>query len=182
MKFLFQFLLIFNVYALDIIQSGLEVKKGIIGGEFGTFGILQHAPNNGFLYFKVKNSSVACKPYGIVSVHEILYDTNASKRCRETILNYFHKNPKDYYFSDYHLHLQQMYHLEYKPDACVVYSNGSVSYARELLQNGLAKVKKGFKDPLFRKKYKAEEQGAKFLKRGMYKSTVLRDCMGEFRK
>lgn len=182
MKYLFLLLFIYSLHALEIIEGGLEVKKGITGGRFGTFGILQHAPNSGFLYFKVKNSSVTCKPYGIISVHEILYDTNASKRCREAILNYFHKNPKDYYFSDYHLHLQQMYHLEYKPDACVVYSNGSVSYARELLRNGLARVKKGFNDPLLKKRYKAEEEGAKFFRRGIYHSTVLRDCMGEFRK
>lgn len=182
MKLFYLFLLSLSLFGADTIENSIKINREISGGDFGTFAILQHAPNNGYLYFKVQNSSLSCKPYGVVSVHELLYDVNASQRCRESLLSYFRSHPKDYYFSDYHLHLQQMYHIEYKPDSCIIYSRGSVSYARELLRAGLARVKRGFKDPLYRKKYRAEEEGAKFLKRGIYQSKVLRDCGGDFRK
>ena len=187
MKQLLLLLLSLQLYALEILQEGentggIYIKK--LWNEVGEqhLGILEKIPNSGYLQFDVQNRTLICKSYGIISIHEILFDQNATQRCRSAILNYFHHHPKEYYFADYHLHLQQMYHLELKEQTCIIYSRGSVSYARELLEAGLAKVKKGFNDLLLQKKYRDTELMARHLRLGIFKSNIPLNCRTEFRK
>jgi len=148
-------------------------------------GILQHIGYDGSFHFKVERVGVICHPYGIISLHELLYAPSTSKRCKATLEKYFQTYPKDFYFSSYHnIYAQQKYHLEFYTDAsrCTIYTQGRVSYARELLQNGLAQVEKGFKNKLLQERYKEDELNAKALKVGMYRSFVPRDCISEFLK
>jgi len=181
------FLFTISLFSIEIEQKGensrdIYIAKQKSSTSYERFGILQHAPNNGYFYFSINNNLSVCKPYGVVTLHEIFSDQNSTQRCRKAIESYFKHNPKDYYFAAYHIHLQQMYHLTFKDNECVIYSHGNISYARELLQAGLAKVRKGFGDILLRNRYKKEEEGAKFLKKGMFHSNIPLNCRMEFRR
>lgn len=144
-----------------------------------TLAILNSVGSNDIQKFNISTNSFECKPYGVVSLDALHRAASVNSSCRKKIEDFYKKNPNSKFFSFNLLKIMQMYHLEFKDKKCVLYANGQTTLSELLLSNGVAFVKKGFEDDEFKALFYKAQKNAKFLKIGLWKEDILKDCMVE---
>ncbi len=142
-------------------------------------GLLLEIKNNSVFYFSVDNKKNICITYGVVTFEMLSYKSQNNELCKNELLNYFDKYPKDENFAENHFYLQQQYVFEKKDNACIIYVSGKKSYSELLLEEGLAIVPVSFKDEIFEFKYRRIENQAKIDKKGLWNNPILRNCISQ---
>ncbi|MBN2781808.1 MAG: hypothetical protein JXQ66_01045 [Campylobacterales bacterium] len=139
--------------------------------------ILNGVYSNGMLRFSYDNFGFFCKPYGISVLEDIYGDKRLPKNCTDELNLFYRQSPLLKYFSLNNLHLKQTYHLEYKNNSCLVYSNGKKTLSELLVEEGLATKQKYLDDKEFNYKLDNAQKRAIFRNKGLHKNTILRNCM-----
>ena len=138
--------------------------------------------SNDMQKFSIGSYSVTCKSYGVVSLDELMRHANINATCKKSIKNFQRKNPLLNYLSEGLLHVQQLYHIDFRKKSCIIYAKGELTLAEILLENGLAQVSQKLSDKYLLYRYKNAQRRAKFNKKGMFSSRVATDCLAEFLK
>jgi len=147
-----------------------------------TVAILDNVVSNGVQEFHVGSYSFVCTPYGVLSVEKLYSNSKLSSKCQENIYNFYQKYPDLRYYTQNSLKVEQMYHLEFKNQECVLYAFGEKTLSELLLENGLAVVKPLFRDDEFNYPFHEAQMRAKMNKLGMWKENVVNSCIEEFYK
>jgi len=140
-------------------------------------GLLLEVKNNSLLYFSVQNREELCVPYGIVTFEMLMFKSRDNELCQKALFEFYDKNPLYKSFAKKHFYPQQQYIFERKKSSCIIHASGKKNYSAMLLENGLAIVKKSFKDRILEPKYRRIENGARFKKVGLWSDRVLRNCI-----
>lgn len=164
---IFKPLFLFLIIAQTLVN--LEAKEP-------TIAILKSISSNDTQRFQINSNSFICEPYGVVSLEKIYAKSKKDSLCRKSIDEFYVKNRKLLYFSQSFLKLFQGYHIELKNLECVVYAKGQTTLSELLLSEGLAVNKNGFKDREFSSVYEKVSRTAKRDKKGVWNSSVLKDC------
>jgi len=144
-----------------------------------TLAILYNVNSNETQKFNIGNYNFYCSPYGVTSLETLYKRSKSDSLCKKSIDRFYVKNPDLKYFSDGILHLTQRYHIDFKEGKCVVYANGELSLSELLLKNGLAILNPKFDDEEFSYRFKNSELEAKFSKKGLWGTTIHKDCISE---
>jgi len=144
--------------------------------------ILLNIYSNGSQKFNMGRYHLTCESYGIFTLENLRTNSQLNSTCRESIDTFFIKHPDLKYYSYDILKIKQMYHIEVKEKECIVYALGEKSLSELLLEKGLAVVNPLFVDEEFRFSFKRAQSRAISQGNGMYKDTVLRNCMRVFSK
>ncbi len=139
-------------------------------------GLLLHVKHNSLLDFAIDNREQLCVPYGIYTL-EMLKHQNPHARCQNAVDAFYKHHPDLYTFGASYLYPQQQYHLEVKHLGCVVYAMGSKSYAKMLLEVGMAVVLKNFNDKRFAQDYRRAQAKARKQQQGLWSDAELKTCM-----
>ena len=155
------------------------IYKIVLIAEEPILATLSNIPSNEIQKFKIAQNSFYCKPYGVISIDRLYANSLADSSCKKSIDNFYKINPNSRYFALNLLKIKQMYHIEFKNDSCIIYSNGGISYSETLLENGLATLKAQLKDEEFGASFKKAQERAKHSKIGIWKDDLLVNCRGE---
>ncbi len=153
-----------------------------LGANEPTLAILKSIDSNSRQSFNIQKYNFYCEPYGVKSLENMQSISESGSKCKESIESFYKKNPDLKYFTDEILKTEQLYHIEWRENRCVLYAQGEKTLSELLLENGLAVNKRTFKDEEFKFLYEKAEQNAKFLKRGMWNGTIQKDCATEINK
>lgn len=132
--------------------------------------------------FRNRQSRVACAPYGVLTIRQLLWRTDTKSSCRKTLLDFIAHNPKLYHFLHYVMHLEQGYRVELKKSGCVIYLGSKRTLSELLLAEGVALKRPYFSDEEFRYRFYHAQRSAKVNMRGIWSDEKLRSCIGEFFK
>ncbi len=167
--------IIFFIFLHILIFTTLKAKEP-------TLGILMNVISNDTQKFGIDNYSFYCTPYGVVTLERLYSSSEKESICQQSIVGFYKKNPTLKYFTDGILEVRQTYHLELKDKRCILYAQGEITLAEQLLKKGLAVVKPQFKDEEFIYSYQKAEFKAKAEKIGMWNSKILKNCISELSK
>ncbi|MFA6195065.1 MAG: thermonuclease family protein [Sulfurimonas sp.] len=147
-----------------------------------TLAILLSIDSNSFQRFNIEKNNFICRPYGILTLEELLEKSENGSKCKETIENFYKKHPDLKYFTYGILKRQQMYHVEFRENKCLLYAQGQKTLSELLLEKGLAMSKPTFKDEEFKYSFEKAQANAKFLKLGMWNEPIEKECAKELTK
>lgn len=147
-----------------------------------TMAILRDITTNAVQKFSIEQYSFYCQPYGVISLDKLYENSKMDSKCKQSIKNFYKKNPNLEYFTMELLKVGQMYHLEFKDKECVIYAKGQRTLSEILLSEGLAVNKPIFKDEEFKFLFERAQTNAKLLEKGIWGEKVLKDCIAELYK
>ncbi|QOP41563.1 hypothetical protein [Sulfurimonas marina] len=158
---------IIPLFALDAKEpTMMMVKRGI---------------NNSLQEFQIAPYySFVCKPYGVVTLDEVLNSKETDKECKNTLQKFYIQNPRLYNLYRRYLKRKSFYHVEYLDKSCLVHAKGELTFSEILLQNGIALIDKGFKDEIYNARFKSAQKSAETWKRGMFSDQKVLSCMKRF--
>jgi len=152
-----------------VLVSSLHAKEPILS-------ILFDITSNGSQKFNIGNYNFRCNSYAIETIEELYYRDETSSECKKSIENFYTKNPKLKYFSEYLLHVKQEYHVDFRNSECILYAKGEKTLSEILLENGLGILNKPFKDREFEYSFKKAQHKATINKIGLWGDKKLRSC------
>ncbi|MEA1916316.1 MAG: hypothetical protein U9N42_02180 [Campylobacterota bacterium] len=163
--------------SLFALENTLRVtKKSHDDGQY--LFLLKKIYNNTYMKFKYKNTPYTCRPYAVVTLDEMEKSLVFNEVCQDAFKKYYINNPYAKSYAKLHLHLEQLYHLEPKKRRdCIMYSQGTRSYAESLLYEGLAVIKPSFRDELWKFRLNRAQLSAKDKREGVWGTTLLRECI-----
>ena len=141
-----------------------------------TLAILLSIYSNTIQRFNIGNYNFYCKSYGVISIEELQNNNKPDSACQEAINEFYRKNKHFKYYSLNLLKLKQRYHVEFKDNECILYSNAQVTLSEILLSKGLVLLKKNFKNREFNYSYFKAQETAKHEKRGMWSEGIPSIC------
>ena len=141
--------------------------------------MLESIYNNTYQKFVAPtNASLICKPYGVVTIEQIVKQPHVSEFCKKKYRDFLEHNPKSSYFVHFILHTHSFYHVQSKVNSeCIISARGMVSYSELLLREGLAVVQKHFRDKEYLYRFRKAYWSAKGNKKGMFSDYVLGNCI-----
>ncbi len=147
-----------------------------------TLAILTNVTSNGVQKFNIGNSTFLCDAYGVLTLEKLYENSNIDSKCQDTIKNFYKKYPPLKYYTESVLSVQQMYHIEFKNQECVVYAKGQKILSEILLEEGLAVKNPLFKDQEFGYAFDKAQLNARFHKRGLWQEEILGACVDSLYK
>ncbi len=157
-------LLIIPLFTLDAKEPTMLMLKGNISNALQEF---QALPDYSF----------KCKPYGIITVDELLTSTKTSKECKAILKKFYLKHPNLYNLHYRYLHRKSFYHVQYEENSCIVYAKGELTYSEMLLKEGVALIHKNFKNEIFEARYQSAQKSAELRKKGIFKDSNTLQCL-----
>jgi len=142
-----------------------------------TLAILLNVTNNNNQTFNIGNYHFNCKSYGVISLEELQVINKDNKVCQDSIKKLYKKDIYLKYLSMNLLKLKQMYHVEFKNDECVVYSNGQKTLSEKLLEEGAVVLNSKFNDKEFRYSFQKAQTRAKYEKKGLWSENISTKCL-----
>ncbi len=137
--------------------------------------LLDSIISNFELKFKTSRYTFTCKPYAILGVDDI---SQNDKECYDEVLKYYSLYPNDFYKVYKFLKVEQMYHIEFKNNQCIIYVRGQKTLTELLLREGLAVLEPHFMDREFEARFKKSQQLAKEKEVGIYSVNLkLKQCI-----
>ncbi len=158
------------IFIVLLITNFLEAKEP-------TLAILRNVYSNDFQQFTYKNYSFICRPYGIATLEDVYRSPSVSSVCKEHIDKFYIQNPLLKHLSASLLKIFQMYHITFKDGKCLIHAKGLKTLSEILVDNGIAVKEKYLKDEIYGYKLDKAQKKASFLKKGLHKDKVLRNCM-----
>lgn len=147
-----------------------------------TLALLRNINTNTQQQLSIGEYHFICNAYGVLGTTQILERENLNESCKEELLLFYKKNPLSSYYAQRNLHLQQLYHIEFKEQQCLMYVQGQRTLSELLLEEGLVVLKPHFKDKEFFAPFTRAYESAVFQRKGVHKDGVLRKCFAEFYK
>ncbi|MBN2816213.1 MAG: hypothetical protein JXQ67_05980 [Campylobacterales bacterium] len=147
-----------------------------------SLGILKSVPTNSQQIFSISQHSYMCDSYGIIGLQKLLQREEINSSCKKSLEVFFKQNPSSQYYSQRLLKQEQQYHIEFKKQQCILFAQGEVTLSELLLRSGVALLEPSFKDEEYSTYFTRAQESAKREERGVYKSEVLRNCLGELYK
>jgi len=126
-----------------------------------------------------KNTPVACEPFGIITLEEMMMNTSSKAECKNAVATFYKTHPHDELFAKEHLYIQQSYHYETIKEGCVLYANGGESYSEMLLRQGLALIDPAFENSEWNGRLKRAQKGAEIEKTGLHDTLIKEFCIKE---
>ena len=103
-----------------------------------TVVILDNVISNEVQEFRIGEYSFRCIPYGVLSLERLYSNSKLTSRCQKSIYDFYKKYPDLKYYAQRILKREQMYHVEFKNQECILYASGEKTFSELLLENGLA--------------------------------------------
>lgn len=148
----------------------------------GMVALLKGIENNHTLHMVYRQTAFVCKPYGIETLSELVMHTDLNSSCSAYLDSFRQTYPKEKFFAQMNLKVQQKYSVEGKDNRCVLYLSNDYSYSEALLEKGYAKMPfevKG-KNPEMEYRFKKALKRAKTKKLGIWSDVNVRNCfLGE---
>ncbi|WP_304546300.1 hypothetical protein [Sulfurimonas microaerophilic] len=146
-----------------------------------TMMMLKRAVNNSLQEFQIAPYySFVCRPYGVVTIDEVLNSKKIDKECKETLQKFYIQNPKLYHLNRRYLKRKSFYHVEYVDKSCIVYAKGEFTFSEILLQEGLALTKKSLQSEVFKARFESTQKSAETWKRGAFSDPKVLSCMKRY--
>ena len=144
--------------------------------------ILNTTISNETQIFNIKNFTLECKPYGVITLEKLYISSTKDSACQKSIKNFYIKNPILEQFVSRVLKSQQMYHIELKDSKCIIYAQGEITLSELLLRKGLAIKQPIFKDEEFKDYYAIAQRKAKMDREGLWNENIFKNCINELYK
>lgn len=146
-----------------------------------TMMMVKRGINNSLQEFQIAPYySFVCKPYGVVTIDEVLNSKETDKECKNTLQKFYIQHPRLYNLYRRYLKRKSFYHVEYLEKSCLVHVKGELTFSEILLQNGIALIDKEFKDETYNARFKSAQKSAEIWERGMFSDPKLLSCMKRF--
>lgn len=140
--------------------------------------MLKNNISNGLQEFKVlPHYSFRCKPYGIVTLDELLNSKKLNKQCQKTLERFYVQHPDLYNLHSRYLHTRSFYHVEYEEKSCIIYAKGLLTYSEILLKNGVAYMKKDLKHKVLKPRFQLSQEGAQIGEKGIFSDPDVVNCI-----
>lgn len=164
----------FKSSSIIILFSILFFSLNLYANEQKIF-LLDSIISNFDMKFKTSRYSFYCKPYAVLGIDDIPIQ---DKECYKSVIDYYKVYPNDFYKTYKFLKVEQMYHIDFREQQCIIYVKGQKTLSEILLENGLAVLKPHFMDREFEARFKKAERLAKENKRGIYSQDIkLKQCI-----
>ena len=147
-----------------------------------TVVILDNVISNEVQEFRIGEYSFRCIPYGVLSLERLYSNSKLTSRCQKSIYDFYKKYPDLKYYAQRILKREQMYHVEFKNQECILYASGEKTFSELLLENGLAVINPMFRDEEFKYVFNKAQLNAKMNKYGMFKENIINNCIVELYK
>ena len=147
-----------------------------------TLATLESVTSNEVQKFRINQFTFYCKPYGVVSVEELYKNITLNATCKKSIEKFYIQNPQAKYFTHSLLKPKQMYHLEFKDQECILFAKGEKTLSELLLENGYGVLKPMFEDKEYKGYFTKSQNKAKLLKKGLWGTNIIRECIAELYK
>jgi len=140
--------------------------------------LLKGVENNHTLHMIYKNQAFICKPYGVETVSELVLRTDVNSSCMGYLLDFRLSHPKEMFFAEYSLHVQQQYSTEGISGLCLLHLSSGHSYSEALLEKGYARVPvgKSYEDEVLRYRFNQAVLRAKNTKAGLWSDVNVENC------
>ena len=165
-----------NIFILYIFLCiSLDAKEPVLA-------VLNNSISNQVQIFGIGKYTFECRPYGLITLEKIYETSKTKSMCRNSIDNFYKKNPKSKFYVDSLLEYKQLYHVEIKDTTCILYAKGQMTLSEILLAKGLAVLKPTFKDEEFDSSFTLAQRKAKMDKKGLWKEKIFSSCAEEIYK
>jgi len=162
-----------NIFFLVMLCSKLLFSKDT------TLILLLNIESNDIQRYTFNNYSFNCSQYGIISIDEVYTETK-NENCRRSIEEFYIKRPDLKYFAYKKLKVMQFYNTKFFKDGrCSISVSGEKTLSEFLLEEGLAKIRKDFKDRELQSYFYKAQYKAKYYKKGIWDKNNLKECSGE---
>ncbi len=158
-----------------VLSSSLTAKEPIMA-------ILESVDSPSLQKFTLNNNHLYCDVYGILSLDKVMQRDSVNVVCKKSLLTFYKQNPEAKYFPQKILKVQQMYHVAFRDNKCILFAQGERTLSELLLREGLAVVKPKFKDEEYRTIFLNAQKSAKREQKGIWSGSVARDCLAEIYK
>lgn len=147
-----------------------------------TLAFLNKVISNELQQYRIGRNSFYCKPYGVVTVDELYKNATMDSICKKSIEDFYVKNPEEKYFYTQLFKLEQMYHIEFKNNECLVFVQGQKSLSEVLLENGLAFEEFMLRDKEYSFSFSQAQKRARYEKKGLWGTKLMRSCIMQLYK
>lgn len=140
--------------------------------------LLKSVQNNHTLHMKYLQQPFACKPYGVVTLSELMESRELSSSCKKSLLRFTEENPQEKYFAESLLKIEQQYSVESIQGLCLLHLSSEHSYSEALLEQGYALIwPKGIQgDKVLEQRFDKALLRAKNTKAGIWSDSDTRNC------
>lgn len=140
--------------------------------------LLKGVENNHKIHMVYKNKPFICKSYGIESISELVLRTDLNSTCMKHLTNFRRANPKEKYFAQMVLNVQQQYTVEGIGPLCLLHLSSGHSLSEALIEEGYGRIPLALKyeNFLLEDRFKRALQRAKNTKAGMWSDINVRNC------
>ncbi|PHR55620.1 MAG: hypothetical protein COA44_10250 [Arcobacter sp.] len=140
--------------------------------------MLKGIENNHKIHMMYKNQPFICKSYGIESISELVIRTDVNSTCVKHLKSFRRSHPKEKYFAQNILHVQQQYTVEAIGSLCLLHLSSGHSLSEALIEEGYARIPftLRYEDFLLEDRFKRALQRAKSTKAGMWSDANVRNC------
>lgn len=140
-------------------------------------GLLVSIDSNSQLNLLHRNTSVQCKPFGVITLDQMSINSVTPKECQEKVENFYRSYPHERDFAKENLHFQQSYHFELLNKDCIMYANATESYSEMLLRYGLAIRNPRFDNAEWNGKLKRAEESSMRKNSGLHNTEIKKFCI-----
>jgi len=152
---------------------------GFVDAKEPFLAILKKVYTNNLQTFRYKEFSFVCKPYGVLTLEELYEQSGSTPACKKAIEDFYIQHPSLKYLAEIKLHEEQLYHILFRKEKCIIYLNGQMSYSELLLKNGVAMENRGFNDKEFRSVFYDAQESARIENKGLWGSDIFGKCASE---
>lgn len=140
--------------------------------------LLKSVEDNDNLHMVYKQKEFICKPYGIQSINELISSVETNSSCMNYLQDFRKSYPKEKFFAQMRLHVQQKYSVEGIDGKCLLYLSSSHTYSEAILEAGYARMPITLKhdDSFLKYRFKRALQRAKSSKLGIWSDVNVRNC------
>jgi len=107
---------------------------------FDMLALVRSVENNHKIHMVYMNKPFLCKPYGVESIGELMLRTDVNATCMKHLTNFRLSNPKERYFVQTRLHVQQQYSVEGRGSSCLLLLSSEYSLSEALIEEGYARI------------------------------------------
>jgi hypothetical protein len=147
-----------------------------------TLAILKNVYTNNIQKFSISQYNYICKAYGIVSIDDLYSKSIQNDICKKSIEDFYSKNYTKMFYTQHILHLEQMYHIEFRDKECILHAQGEKTLSEILLYEGLAIKKINFRDEIYKERFINAQDNARKSRRGLWKTTLYKNCFPELNR
>jgi len=140
--------------------------------------LLKAVENNHKLHMVYNNQPFVCTPYGIESVSQLVLRTDVNSTCMKHLENFRQVFPKEKYFVQMTLHVQQQYTVEGIGSLCLLHLSSEHSLSEALVEEGYARIPffLEYDDVILEDRFKKALKRAQKAKAGIWSDINIENC------